>query len=196
MGRLEGPEPKGLLPLRWLQQWISARNSLVSGRTVVNSIIPDPTGSKHERGILAWNEAHESDSNNTLESEEVYNLPFGIGAYSSSFPWLRHIPFCPPGTTGSLEEAETNTNSLENKKTLGHLPPSQVVIGATLWVVCSYLSYFVNKQKCKIYSEAAHIRFKKKTKKKNTVLKQHGAKNFILRLEWTLISFWDIFMGR
>lgn len=91
-----------------------------------------PTGSKTERGILAWNEAHEGDFSNTLESGEVYDLPFGISAYFSSFPWLRHIPFCPPGVTGPLDEPGVDTDSLENKQPLGHLEPSQVIIGATL----------------------------------------------------------------
>lgn len=108
---------------------MSALNDLVSAGTLVNNFNLAPTGSMHERGILAWNEAHEGDSINTLESGEVYNLPFGINAYFSSFPWLRHIPFCPTGTTGSLEETETDTNSLENKE---QLQPSEVIIGATL----------------------------------------------------------------
>lgn len=111
---------------------MSALNCLVIGGTVVDNFNLAPTGSKHERGILAWNEAHEGDSSNTLESGEVYDLPFGISAYFSSFPWLRHIPFCPTGSTGSLEETETDTNSLENKQPLEHLQPSQVIIGATL----------------------------------------------------------------
>lgn len=108
------------------------RVTAASSSTVVNNFHLAPTGSKHERGILAWNKAHEGDSSNTLESGEVYNLPFGISAYFSSFPWLRHIPFCPPGTPGSLGETETDTNSLENKQPLGHLQPSRVIIGATL----------------------------------------------------------------
>lgn len=111
---------------------MSKLNHSVTGTTVVNNFILALTGSKHERGILAWNEAHEGDCSNTLESGEVYSLPFGISGYFSSFSWLRHIPFCPPGTTGSLEETEVDTNSLENKEPLGHLEPSKVIIGATL----------------------------------------------------------------
>lgn len=125
---------------------------------MVNKFKPVPTGSKHERGILAWNEAYEGDFSNTLESGEVYNLPFGISAYFSSFPWLWHIPFCPPGMTASLEETEADTNSLENKQSLGHLEPSQVIIGATLWVVysCQHMVFFgLAKQ---IHSEAAQFR--------------------------------------
>lgn len=107
----------------------------MSSSAVVNNFNVDLTGSKHERGILAWNEAHEGHFSLSLESREVYNLPFGISAYFSSFPWLRHIPFCPPGVTASLEETEADTNSLENKQPVGHLEPSQVIIGATLWLV-------------------------------------------------------------
>lgn len=115
--------------------YLNQFDSVSSSSAVVNDFNVDLTGSKHERGILAWNEAHEGDFSNTLESTEVYNLPFGISAYFSSFPWLRHIPFCPPGVTASLEETEADTNSLENKQPLGHLEPSKVIIGATLWLV-------------------------------------------------------------
>lgn len=91
-----------------------------------------PTGSKHERGILAWNKAHEDDSSNTLESGEVYNLPFSIDAYFSSSPWLRYIPFCPPGVPSSPDGCGADTNVLENKQPLGHPEPSQIIIGAAL----------------------------------------------------------------
>uniref|UniRef100_A0A665TVR7 Solute carrier family 23 member 1-like n=1 Tax=Echeneis naucrates TaxID=173247 RepID=A0A665TVR7_ECHNA len=72
---------------------------------VLDNTIP---GSKQERGILAWNKSHEEDSTNTLESGEVYDLPFGISVSSSS--WLRYIPFCPPsqpsvGALSSLQHA-------------------------------------------------------------------------------------------
>ncbi|XP_029378271.1 xan_ur_permease domain-containing protein [Echeneis naucrates] len=63
---------------------------------VLDNTIP---GSKQERGILAWNKSHEEDSTNTLESGEVYDLPFGISVSSSS--WLRYIPFCPAGGSNS-----------------------------------------------------------------------------------------------
>lgn len=91
-----------------------------------------PTGSKHERGILAWNKAHEDDTSNTLESGEVYNLPFSINAYFSSSPWLRYMPFCPPGVPSSLDGCRADTNVLENKQPLGHPEPSQIIIGAAL----------------------------------------------------------------
>ncbi|KAK9516996.1 hypothetical protein VZT92_024894 [Zoarces viviparus] len=70
-------------------------------------------GSKHERGILAWNKAHEDDSCNTVQSGEVYNLPFGISSYLSSSSWLRYIPFCPPGEPSSLDGCTADTNALE-----------------------------------------------------------------------------------
>lgn len=97
-----------------------------------------PTGSKHERGILAWNKAHEDDSSNTLESGEVYNLPFSTSASCSSSPWLRYIPFCPPGLPSA------DTAALDNKRPLGRPEPSQIIIGAPLWVAHSHL-YFLLK---------------------------------------------------
>lgn len=96
-----------------------------------------PTGSKHERGILAWNKAHEDDSSNTLESGEVYNLPFGISSYLSSSSWLRFIPFCPPGEPSSPDGRRADTDALEPKQPLGHPEPSQIIIGVALWAACS-----------------------------------------------------------
>ncbi|XP_060892677.1 xan_ur_permease domain-containing protein [Labrus mixtus] len=91
---------------------------------ILDNTIP---GSKHERGILAWNKAHEDDSSNTLESGEVYNLPFGLSSYSSSSSWLRFVPFLPPGVSTSLV-----SDALESKRPLGHPEPPQLIIGVTL----------------------------------------------------------------
>ncbi|XP_040894437.1 xan_ur_permease domain-containing protein [Toxotes jaculatrix] len=96
---------------------------------ILDNTIP---GSKHERGILAWNKAHEDDSSNTLESGEVYNLPFGISSYLSSSSWLRYMPFCPPGVPSSLDRCGADTNSLEPKQPLGHPEPAQIIIGVAL----------------------------------------------------------------
>uniref|UniRef100_A0A8C4HAQ0 Solute carrier family 23 member 4 n=1 Tax=Dicentrarchus labrax TaxID=13489 RepID=A0A8C4HAQ0_DICLA len=98
---------------------------------ILDNTIP---GSKHERGILAWNKAHEDDSSNTLESGEVYNLPFGISSYLSSSSWLRYIPFCPPGprVPSSLRGCAADSNALEPKQPLGHPEPSQIIIGVAL----------------------------------------------------------------
>lgn len=91
-----------------------------------------PSGSKHERGILAWNKAHEDDSSNTLESGEVYDLPFGISSSLSSSSWLQYVPFCPSGVPSSPDACGTETNSLEPKQPLGHPEPAQIIIGVAL----------------------------------------------------------------
>ncbi|XP_029010519.1 xan_ur_permease domain-containing protein isoform X1 [Betta splendens] len=96
---------------------------------VLDNTIP---GTKHERGILAWNKAHEDDSSNTLESGEVYDLPFGISSYLSSSSWLRYIPFCPPGAPSSLGGCGADAKSLEPKQPLGHPEPAQIIIGVAL----------------------------------------------------------------
>ncbi|KAM3870079.1 xan_ur_permease domain-containing protein [Diretmus argenteus] len=96
---------------------------------ILDNTIP---GSKHERGILAWNKAHQDDSSNTLESGEVYNLPFGISSSFSSSSWVRYIPFCPPGVSRSLDGSEADTNTLEPKQLPGNREPSQIIIGAGL----------------------------------------------------------------
>ncbi|KAF3689079.1 Solute carrier family 23 member 2 [Channa argus] len=110
--------------------------SMFSGLVIPNWVIKNPgaiaTGSKDERGILAWNKAHENDSSNTLESGEVYNLPFGISSYLSSSSCVRYIPFCPPGVPRSLTGSGAETNSLEPKQPLGHPEPAQIIIGVAL----------------------------------------------------------------
>uniref|UniRef100_A0AAQ4Q384 Solute carrier family 23 member 4 n=1 Tax=Gasterosteus aculeatus aculeatus TaxID=481459 RepID=A0AAQ4Q384_GASAC len=87
---------------------------------ILDNTIP---GSKLERGIVAWNKAHKEDSSNTLESGDVYDLPFGITSYLSSSSWLRYVPFCPPGEPDSLDGADTD--ALESKQRRGHQRPSQ-----------------------------------------------------------------------
>ncbi|XP_022058796.2 xan_ur_permease domain-containing protein [Acanthochromis polyacanthus] len=96
---------------------------------ILDNTIP---GSKHERGILAWNKAHEDDSSNTLESGEVYNLPFGLSSYLSSSSWCRYIPFCPPGMPSSLNGCGADANSLEPKQPLGQPEPAQIIVGVGL----------------------------------------------------------------
>lgn len=55
---------------------------------------PSSLGTKRERGLLPVDKVHVEDSHD-LESESVYNLPFGITSYLSSLTWVRYIPFCP-----------------------------------------------------------------------------------------------------
>ncbi|XP_019947186.2 solute carrier family 23 member 1-like [Paralichthys olivaceus] len=52
-------------------------------------------GTKRERGIVAWDKVDLEDAGDTLRSEEVYDLPFGITACLASQSWVRYIPFCP-----------------------------------------------------------------------------------------------------
>uniref|UniRef100_A0A3B3Z8Q7 Uncharacterized protein n=1 Tax=Periophthalmus magnuspinnatus TaxID=409849 RepID=A0A3B3Z8Q7_9GOBI len=95
---------------------------------ILDNTIP---GSKQERGILAWNKAHEDDSSNTLESGEVYNLPFGINSCLSS-SWLQYLPCCPPTVPLSKEGSGADINALEPKQPLGHPQPAPIIIGVTL----------------------------------------------------------------
>uniref|UniRef100_A0A3Q0R1Q9 Solute carrier family 23 member 1-like n=1 Tax=Amphilophus citrinellus TaxID=61819 RepID=A0A3Q0R1Q9_AMPCI len=52
-------------------------------------------GTKRERGFLAWEKVYLEDSSNTLATDEVYDLPFGITSHLQSQSWVRYIPFCP-----------------------------------------------------------------------------------------------------
>ncbi|KAG7214921.1 hypothetical protein INR49_005196 [Caranx melampygus] len=121
----------GVVELDQMLQVLLTTSMFVGGffGFILDNTIP---GSKQERGILAWNKAHEDDSSNTLESGEVYNLPFGISSHLSSSSWIRYIPFCPPGTPNSLDECGADTNSLEPKQSLEHPEPSQIIIGVAL----------------------------------------------------------------
>uniref|UniRef100_A0A3Q2XXK0 Solute carrier family 23 member 4 n=1 Tax=Hippocampus comes TaxID=109280 RepID=A0A3Q2XXK0_HIPCM len=84
-------------------------------------------GTKEERGILAWNKAHEDSSINTRESREVYGLPFGLSAHLSSLPWSRFLPFCPPFVPKGPDECGEGKTTQESKKALGHSEPSQII---------------------------------------------------------------------
>ncbi|KAK2856462.1 hypothetical protein Q5P01_005197 [Channa striata] len=52
-------------------------------------------GTKRERGLIVWDEVDLEDSSNSTETEDMYDLPFGITACLSSQSWVRYIPFCP-----------------------------------------------------------------------------------------------------
>ncbi|XP_058501537.1 xan_ur_permease domain-containing protein [Solea solea] len=114
----------GVVELDQMLQVLLTTSMFVGGffGFILDNTIP---GSKHERGILAWNKAHEDDSSNTLESGEVYNLPFRINSYLPS--WFRYIPFCPSDVSGPLD-----TNSLEPKQQLGITDPPQIIVGVAL----------------------------------------------------------------
>ncbi|XP_077452465.1 xan_ur_permease domain-containing protein isoform X1 [Stigmatopora argus] len=87
-------------------------------------------GTKQERGILAWNKAHEDNAINTLESAEVYNLPFGLSSYLASLSWSSYLPFCPPVVPKNLRgDGEDNVTPT---KVPGHPEPSQIIIGVAL----------------------------------------------------------------
>ncbi|XP_069561486.1 xan_ur_permease domain-containing protein [Brachyistius frenatus] len=121
----------GVVELNQMLQVLLTTSMFVGGffGFVLDNTIP---GSKHERGILAWNKAHEDDSSNTLESGDVYDLPFGITSSLSSSSCLRYIPFCPPSAPNSLDESGADSNSLESKQPLGHPKPSQIIVGVSL----------------------------------------------------------------
>ncbi|XP_060908431.1 solute carrier family 23 member 1-like [Labrus mixtus] len=68
-------------------------------------------GTKRERGLLTLEELHLEDSGNTMETEEVYNLPFGITSCLSSQSWVRYVPFCPWKGQRTLSEDNQTSQS-------------------------------------------------------------------------------------
>lgn len=67
-------------------------------------------GTKRERGLLNWDKVDPEDSGCTSETEEVYDLPFGITSFLSSRSWARYIPFCP--RKGHTFQPKTEHNSM------------------------------------------------------------------------------------
>ncbi|XP_068198783.1 solute carrier family 23 member 1-like [Antennarius striatus] len=63
-------------------------------------------GTRHERGLLAWESKHPEDLKDTLEDEDLYDLPFGITSILSSQSWVRYIPFLPRKKNTALFKSE------------------------------------------------------------------------------------------
>ncbi|XP_069484879.1 solute carrier family 23 member 1-like [Ambystoma mexicanum] len=84
----------GILQLDQVLQVLLTTGMFVGGffGFLLDNTVP---GTLEERGILAWKEAHGVESDDVLETEEVYNLPFGIGTMFCTSSWFRYIPFCP-----------------------------------------------------------------------------------------------------
>ncbi|KAL7871092.1 hypothetical protein SRHO_G00085890 [Serrasalmus rhombeus] len=109
----------GIVELDQVLQVLLTTSMFVGGffGFILDNTIP---GTKRERGIVAWNKAHEDDSENTLESDEVYGLPCGISSRLSSCSWVRYVPFCPsykarpenitPSSSISLDKKEPSKN--------------------------------------------------------------------------------------
>lgn len=66
--------------------------------------------------MTVWQKAHEEESENTVESEEVYGLPCGISSWLASYSWARYIPFCPSHTSRPQNDTSSNSESLGNKE--------------------------------------------------------------------------------
>lgn len=87
----------------------------VTFETCNKSLFIIPAGTKRERGIIAWNKAHQNESDNTLESDVVYGLPFGINNWLSSFTWTKYVPFCPTHKVSRQDDTPYSLDSLDTK---------------------------------------------------------------------------------
>ncbi|XP_036373942.1 xan_ur_permease domain-containing protein [Megalops cyprinoides] len=96
---------------------------------ILDNTIP---GSKTERGIVAWNEAHHEDSGDTLESDEVYDLPFGIASRLSSSSWVKYVPFCPTVRASSRQRPPAAPASAKSKDEEAKPDPTQITMGVAL----------------------------------------------------------------
>ncbi|XP_061495439.1 solute carrier family 23 member 1-like isoform X2 [Rhineura floridana] len=52
-------------------------------------------GSKEERGLLAWKEGYKEESDDTANTTDIYDLPFGIGSKFCVANWFQYLPMCP-----------------------------------------------------------------------------------------------------
>lgn len=73
-----------------------------------------------ERGILAWKSTHEEDSGDTLDTGEVYGLPFSLGFLASS-PWVQRMPFCPPTSPVAQSDIGTVDSKEAEKPDASHV---------------------------------------------------------------------------
>ncbi|XP_048877311.1 solute carrier family 23 member 1-like [Brienomyrus brachyistius] len=90
---------------------------------ILDNTIP---GSVVERGIVAWKNTHEEDLGDTLDTREVYGLPFSLGSLASS-PWVQRMPFCP--STSPVAQSDIGTmDSKEAEKP----DASHVIVGVAL----------------------------------------------------------------
>lgn len=56
-------------------------------------LLVDFEGTKRERGLP--DRDHEDVSDNFLASLVLYDLPFGLTSFFSSWSWVRYVPVCP-----------------------------------------------------------------------------------------------------
>uniref|UniRef100_A0A3B1KFE8 Solute carrier family 23 member 4 n=1 Tax=Astyanax mexicanus TaxID=7994 RepID=A0A3B1KFE8_ASTMX len=105
----------GIVELDQVLQVLLTTSMFVGGffGFMLDNTIP---GTKRERGITAWNRAHEDDSDSTQESDEVYGLPCGITSYLSSCFWIKYVPFCPSHKTRPQNITASSSSSLEKKE--------------------------------------------------------------------------------
>ncbi|CAB1322939.1 unnamed protein product [Coregonus sp. 'balchen'] len=119
----------GVVELDQLLQVLLTTSMFVGGffGFFLDNTIP---GTKRERGIIAWNKIHLNDSSNTLESSEVYNLPFGISSCLSSYTWVRYVPFLPLNAPSSQDKP--GVDSSETHKQPGKPEPSHIIRSVAL----------------------------------------------------------------
>nr|XP_005991386.1 PREDICTED: solute carrier family 23 member 2-like [Latimeria chalumnae] len=96
----------GLIQLDQVMRVLLTTSMFVGGffGFMLDNTVP---GSKEERGIIAWKEVHDKDLEETLDMEEVYNLPFGIGTKRFRWPWFKYLPFLPNPKPGCLKKEES-----------------------------------------------------------------------------------------
>ncbi|CAI5785830.1 solute carrier family 23 member 1-like [Podarcis lilfordi] len=78
---------------------------------ILDNTIP---GSLEERGLLAWKEGYKAESDDTVNTSDVYDLPFGIGSKFCAADWFQYLPMCPKRPARNNAK-ERNNYAQENK---------------------------------------------------------------------------------
>lgn len=73
-------------------------------------------GTKRERGLPDGE--HEGISAKFMASFELYDLPFGLTSFLSSWSWVRYVPFCPWRQRKSDGRTEVNNEMLRERSEL------------------------------------------------------------------------------
>ncbi|KAM6435854.1 solute carrier family 23 member 1-like isoform 1-T3 [Liasis olivaceus] len=78
-------------------------------------------GSKEERGILAWRKDYNADSDGTVNTLHIYDLPFGIGSKFCVANWFKYLPTCPKqlATHSAKEQEKSIKADVERNSNIG-----------------------------------------------------------------------------
>uniref|UniRef100_A0A8D2L0A7 Solute carrier family 23 member 1-like n=1 Tax=Varanus komodoensis TaxID=61221 RepID=A0A8D2L0A7_VARKO len=82
-------------------------------------------GSKEERGLLAWKEGHMDGSDDTVNTMDIYDLPFGIGSKICAANWFQYLPMCPKRPANNKAK-EHNSRAQESRSKINSATDGEI----------------------------------------------------------------------